>query len=204
MEINKVSVAMATYNGEKYIKKQLQSILNNLREFDEVVISDDGSNDNTLEIIKKFNDKRIKLIKGPQKGLNKNFENAIAHTTGDIIYITDQDDEWLPNKISITIQNFNNNPNIILLQHDAFIVDANDKILYQSFAEHRKVKTGVIKNIIKNSYHGCCMCFRKTLKNSIIPFPDDIFLYDQWIGIIAELNGQTKFISDKLIKYSAI
>lgn len=80
MRKNKVSVAMATYNGEKYIYEQIKTILRNLTESDELIISDDGSTDKTLEIIEKINDNRIKLIKGNGKGIKQNFSNAIKHT----------------------------------------------------------------------------------------------------------------------------
>lgn len=196
----KVSVAMATYNGEKYIKEQIKTILNNLDDKDELVISDDGSSDMTIEIINKINDKRIKLLEGPRKGLKKNFENAIKNTTGDVIFLSDQDDIWMENKVEKVLECFNNN-NYILIQHDAVVVDENDKVIYESFAEHRKVKTGVIKNLIKNSYHGCCIAFRKELIKEILPIPDNVYLHDEWIGIVAELNGKTYFLDEKLIKY---
>lgn len=196
----KVSVAMATYNGEKYIKEQIETILNNLDDKDELVISDDGSSDMTIEIINKINDKRIKLLEGPRKGLKKNFENAIKNTTGDVIFLSDQDDIWMENKVEKVLECFNNN-NYILIQHDAVVVDENDKVIYESFAEHRKVKTGVIKNLIKNSYHGCCIAFRKELIKEILPIPDNVYLHDEWIGIVAELNGKTYFLNEKLIKY---
>lgn len=196
----KVSVAMATYNGEKYIKEQIETILNNLDDKDELVISDDGSSDMTIEIINKINDKRITLLEGPRKGLKKNFENAIKNTTGDVIFLSDQDDIWMENKVEKVLECFNNN-NYILIQHDAVVVDENDKVIYESFAEHRKVKTGVIKNLIKNSYHGCCIAFRKELIKEILPIPDNVYLHDEWIGIVAELNGKTYFLDEKLIKY---
>ena len=196
----KVSVDMATYNGEKYIKEQIETILNNLDDKDELVISDDGSSDMTIEIINKINDKRIKLLEGPRKGLKKNFENAIKNTTGDVIFLSDQDDIWIENKVEKVLECFNNN-NYILIQHDAVVVDENDKVIYESFAEHRKVKTGVIKNLIKNSYHGCCIAFRKELIKEILPIPDNVYLHDEWIGIVAELNGKTYFLDEKLIKY---
>lgn len=196
----KVSVAMATYNGEKYIKEQIETILNNLDDKDELVISDDGSSDMTIEIINKINDKRIKLLEGPRKGLKKNFENAIKNTTGDVIFLSDQDDIWMENKVEKVLECFNNN-NYILIQHDAVVVDENDKVIYESFAEHRKVKTGVIKNLIKNSYHGCCIAFRKELIKEILPIPDNVYLHDEWIGIVAELNGKTYFLDEKLTKY---
>lgn len=198
--IKKVSVAMATYNGEKYIKEQITTILNNLKENDELVISDDGSKDNTINIIKSFNDKRIKLVDGPKMGLKQNFNNAIKNTTGDYIFLSDQDDIWLPNKVDKMLEAFEKN-NYILIQHDAIVVDENDNVIFESFAEHRKVKTGIIKNLIKNSYHGCCIAFRKELKDKILPIPDEIYLHDQWIGMIAEVEGKTKFLEQKLMKY---
>lgn len=82
----KVSVAMATYNGEKYIREQIKTILDCLEENDELVISDDGSTDNTLGIINSFNDNRIVLIDGPKKGIKQNFANAIKNTSGEYIF----------------------------------------------------------------------------------------------------------------------
>lgn len=196
----KISVAMATYNGEKYIKEQIETILKNLNDNDELVISDDGSSDMTVEIIKSFNDKRIKLIDGPKKGLKQNFNNAIKNTSGDIIFLSDQDDVWMENKVDKIVECFESN-DYILIQHDAIVVDENDNVLFESFAAHRKVKTGIIKNLIKNSYHGCCIAFRKELKNEILPIPDNIYLHDEWIGLVAELNGKTYFLNEKLIKY---
>lgn len=198
--VEKVSVAMATYNGEKYIKEQIETILKNLSDNDELVISDDGSSDMTVEIIKSFNDKRIKLIEGPKKGLKQNFNNAIKNTSGDIIFLSDQDDIWMDNKVNRVVECFKLN-NYILIQHDAIVVDENNNVLFESFAEHRKVKTGIIKNLIKNSYHGCCIAFRKELKDKILPIPDNIYLHDQWIGMIAEVEGKTYFLNEKLMKY---
>lgn len=197
---DKVSVAMATYNGEKYIKEQISTILENLREYDELVISDDGSTDNTIDIIRNFVDKRIKLIDGPKEGLKKNFDNAINNTTGDYIFLSDQDDFWLPNKVERVLKIFKES-NYILVQHDAIVVDENNNVIFESFAEHRKVKTGIIKNLIKNSYHGCCIAFKKELKSKILPIPDTIYLHDQWIGMIAEVEGKTYFFNEKLMKY---
>ena len=195
-----VSVAMATYNGERYIKEQIESILKNLKENDELVISDDGSTDKTIDIINSFNDSRIKLVSGPRKGIKQNFNNAIINTNGEYIFLSDQDDIWIDNKVEIVLNELSKR-DYILIQHDAIVVDENDNILYDSFAEHRKVKTGIIKNLIKNSYHGCCIAFKKSLIKEITPIPNDIYLHDQWIGMIAEVNGKTKFISNKLIKY---
>ena len=89
-----VSVALAAYNGEKYLHRQIQSILEQLKEDDELVISLDPSQDQSEELIRSFHDPRIKLLKGPGKGLIKNFENALLHTRNDVIFLSDQDDIW--------------------------------------------------------------------------------------------------------------
>lgn len=191
---------MASYNGEKYIFEQIKSILDCLQNNDELVISDDGSTDRTIEIIKSFNDDRIKLINGPKSGLKMNFNNAIENTTGDYIFLADQDDVWENMKVNCVVDYFEKTDNI-LIQHDAIVIDENENVIFESFSLHRKVKIGIIKNLIKNSYHGCCIAFKKELKEKILPIPNEVYLHDQWIGMIAEIEGKTSFINEKLIKY---
>jgi len=96
----KISVCMASYNGEKYIRQQIDSILPQLGESDELIISDDSSTDDTISVVKSINDNRIKLIKDQKfKSPVSNFENAIKNATGDFIFLCDQDDIWQPNKV---------------------------------------------------------------------------------------------------------
>jgi len=95
----KISVCMATYNGERYLKEQLDSILKQLSFTDEIIISDDGSQDRTIEIIESFGDSRIKLFHSTQQNLIYNFENALSKASGDIIFLSDQDDIWYENKV---------------------------------------------------------------------------------------------------------
>lgn len=198
----KVSVAMATFNGEKYIKQQIDSILINLNENDEIVISDDGSTDNTINIISSYSDKRIRLINGPKNGIKKNFENAIKNSNGKYIFLADQDDIWMKNKVNLLLKKFEDN-HCTLIVHDAEIVnDKNDQIIINSFFDYRKSGAGAIKNIVKNTYIGCCIAFDSKIKESILPIPNNIEMHDQWIGIINDLKYQKSvFVSEKLIKY---
>lgn len=196
----KISVAMATFNGEKYIKEQIETILENLSDNDELVISDDGSTDNTLDIISDYNDSRIKLISGPKKGIKKNFENAINNCEGDYIFLSDQDDIWNSNKIEEVMKVFHEK-NVMLVIHDAKIVDSDNNLLEKSFFSYRNSGKGILKNIIKNTYIGCCMAFSNKLRNKIIPIPDNIEMHDQWIGLISELYGDSYFLNEKLISY---
>lgn len=194
------SIVMATYNGEKYIKEQIDSILKNMNSDDELIISDDGSTDKTREIINSFKDDRIKLIDGPKKGIKKNFENGINNATGEIIFLSDQDDIWMENKIAKVLEAFEKEDATLVI-HDAEIVDENLDIIEESFFKYRNSGKGIIKNIWKNTYIGCCMAFKKEIKSVILPIPDNIEMHDQWIGINNEKNGKTYFLEEKLIKY---
>ncbi len=196
-----ISVAMATFNGEKYIKEQLDSILVQLNKNDEVIISDDGSTDNTVSIINSYNDSRIKLINGTHNGIKKNFENAINNCNGKYIFLSDQDDIWEPNKINKVLETFNKYHCSCVI-HDCVVFNSdNNEIIYNSFFSFRKSKKGIIKNIIKNSYIGCCMAINSNIKDKILPIPNDIYMHDQWIGLICEKNNGSIFINDKLIRY---
>lgn len=195
-----ISVALASYNGEKYIKEQIDSILAGLGENDEIIVSDDGSQDGTADIIRGFGDSRIKLIDGPRNGLVKNFENAVKHCSGDIIFLCDQDDVWYEDKVKKVCETFARTDHI-LIEHDARVTDDSGNVLFPSFFAHRRVRTGVLKNMIRNTYHGCLIAFRAELKDEIIPFPEKGCLHDQWIGLVAEMNGTTIFLDEILMDY---
>lgn len=197
-----ISVAMATYNGEKYIKEQIESILCNLKENDELIISDDGSTDNTINIIKELSrkDNRIKLYDGPQKGIKQNFANAISHCNNKYIFLSDQDDIWKKDKVKKVIKEFDN-PNTLVVQHDAEVINQDLNVVLPSYFKYRKCGRGILKNIYKGTYLGCCMAFDSKLKKHILPIPENIDMHDTWIGIIGDVYGKNKFINDKLISY---
>ena len=198
--MKKISVAMATYNGEKYIKEQIESILVCLGNEDELIISDDESTDSTLNIIKSFNDKRIHLINGPKKGIKQNFANAIENTSGEYIFLADQDDIWNENKVKDVVKCFEKEK-CTLVVHDAEIVDEKLNVIKDSYYKYRNSGKGIIKNIYKNTYIGCCMAFSKEIKKYILPIPNDIEMHDQWIGVLNDKYGKTYFLEEKLIKY---
>jgi glycosyltransferase involved in cell wall biosynthesis len=193
---------MATYNGEKYIERQLNSILKQITENDEVIIVDDQSVDHTVNIIKAINDSRIKLyINEKNLGFLATFEKSIKLSTGDIIFLSDQDDIWMDDKVEKVITFFKKSKADIIF-HDAVIIDENNQVLYHSFSEIRNISTSVIKNFISNSYTGCCMAFKAKVKNIIIPIPSDVIYHDRWIGITGKLfNMNIVFMEEKLIYY---
>lgn len=197
-----ISIAMATYNGEKYIKEQLDSIINQLNDNDEIVVSDDGSTDDTIKIIKSYKDVRIKIYEGPHNGVKQNFSNAISKCNGKYIFLADQDDIWEDNKVKIILDTFKN-IKCTCIVHNCSVFNSNTgNIIYDSFFKVRNSGSGIFKNIFKNTYIGCCMSFEQKLKKYILPIPNDIEMHDQWIGIINEMKyGKSYFVNDKLIKY---
>ncbi len=194
-----VSVAMAAYNGENYIKPQLESILSQLKEDDEVIVSLDPSTDSTKEIIQSLNDRRIKVIDGPGQGVKKNFENAIVNCKNNIIFLADQDDIWLDGKVERVLSEFKEG--VCVVMHDCSIVDNDMKVLENSFFELKNVDIGIIHNLIKNGYIGCCMAFRKELVKYISPIPSYIYMHDQWIGMVGDKLGKNVLIYDSLLYY---
>lgn len=192
-----ISVCLASYNGEKYIEEQLRSILDQLNPEDEIIVSDNDSKDRTLEIIKSINDRRIKLYSFYSKSIIKNFENSIINSKGEYIFLSDQDDVWIPGKIkkSMQILEFKD-----LVLSDCKIVDEDLNILNGSYFELNQSAKGFSRNLLKtNSYMGCCMAFKRNILNKILPFPKNIHIHDMWIGLVAELHYSIEFLDEPLL-----
>ena len=162
----------------------MDSILSQLGEKDEVIVSVDGASDGSKPLLLKMAevDSRIHIVKGPSKGVVRNFENAIRHCNGDIIYLSDQDDIWKPDKVEKVNYAFSN-PEVKAVLHDAEIVDENGVATgAASLFAIRGSRAGILKNLLKNSYVGCCMAFRKELIPIICPIPNEMYMHDYWIG----------------------
>jgi glycosyltransferase involved in cell wall biosynthesis len=198
-----ISVCIATYNGSKYIENQLNSILNQIGEEDEVIIVDDFSTDDTILIIKNLNDKRIKLYNNHKNiGAVQSFGRALQLAQGDLIFLSDQDDSWCPNKVSSIVGIFLTQ-SVDLIVHDAVVVDSRS-IISHSLFEMNNSGQGIFKNTISNTYTGCCMSFRREILEKVLPIPKKAGLYhDAWIGIIAECsNFKIIFLKSTLIDWN--
>ena len=194
-----LSVCLATYNGEKYIKEQVGSILMQLGLDDEVIVSDDGSQDNTVGIVSSFKDKRIVLLHNQGKhGFVGNFENALYHAKGEIVILADQDDIWKPNKVEVIREQLQQYD---LVVHDAEMIDGDGNSLgktYYSIMHHKK---DFISNLWRTRWLGCCMAFRREVLEVCLPFPPHIVAHDYWIGMLGMLKFRYCFIDDILICY---
>jgi glycosyltransferase involved in cell wall biosynthesis len=197
--MEKISVCIATYNGEKYIDRQLRSIIPQLRSWDEIIISDDGSHDRTQEVVSKFADKRILFIKNKgKKGPVGNFQNALTQATGEFLFLCDQDDVWLPDKVQTCLTLLKRND---LVLTNCMLVDKHLNILHQSFFSIRGSRPGICRNLYKNSYMGCCMAFKRVVLDYALPFPSNLYMHDWWIGLLVELNGKVHFCDTPQMLY---
>ncbi|TGK53400.1 glycosyltransferase family 2 protein [Leptospira kanakyensis] len=198
----KISVCMATYNGEKYIAEQLNSILKQLAENDEIIVSDDSSTDNTVKILQTYaaKDPRIQLfLYQTFRDPIQNFQNALKKSTGDYIYLSDQDDVWLDNKVN-TINTILESYDLVL--HDSIVTDENLNITAPSFFKIFGSKKGILKNVIKSSYYGSCMAFRRKILENALPFPKTKEIgQDLWLGLVAELTGKVTLVETPYIYY---
>ena len=194
------SICIATYNGEKYIKEQLCSILSQINPEDEVIVSDDGSVDKTLEIVKALKDNRIKIIRNSgTHGSVSNFVFALKHTKGNYIFLADQDDVWKQSKYSTVCSYLENYD---LVHHDSVVTDDNLKEINSSLYSILNNGTGILKNIKKSTYYGSHMAFKREVLKKAMPFPKTEEIgHDLWIGLVAELFFKPVFIEEKLILY---
>lgn len=202
--MKRISVAMISYQGAKYIEEQLDTILATLGDEDEVIVSDDGSTDGTREILVRYEtkDMRVRMIDGPKKGVKANVENALRACQGEYIFLADQDDVWMPEKVE-KVMSVLTDPMVGLVVHDAIVTDGTcQNVVLDSFYSLKGSGSGVLKNIWRNTYIGCCMAFKRELLEEVLPIPGYIEMHDQWIGVINDrLHRGTEFIPDKLIKY---
>ena len=199
----RISVAMTTYNGAAFLKEQMDSIYSQLSAEDEIVVSDDGSTDDTLQILKSYQNGQVsvRILEGPKAGIKKNVENALKHCSGEYIFLADQDDIWFPDKVNRVLECFADEK-INLVIHDAVVFSEDTKKpVMDSFFAFRNAKAGIFKNIWKNSYIGCCMAFRANLLKHALPIPANIEMHDQWLGILNDFYYKKSYFVNKPLLY---
>lgn len=204
---------MTTYNGGEFLREQLDSMLEQSRPVNELVVCDDGSVDNTIEILKEFTARAPfsvnVLINEHKLGSTKNFEKAISLCSGDIIVLCDQDDVWLPNKIAVFEKMFEIKPDCGMVFTDGMVVDENNIPLYRlwksiGFDKKRQRMfmggNALLLFIGGNVVTGATAAIRKTFFEEAIPFPP-YFVHDHWLATIAVLKRKLVFNTDLTIHY---
>ena len=165
-----ISVCIATYNGARYIAEQLASILKQLSAEDEVVVSDDGSTDGTIDIVRSLNDRRIRIVDGPRRhSPTLNFEWALRNAKGEYIFLADQDDVWLEGKVTRCVEELQKCDCVV---SDARVTDSLLNTTSESLFQLMHVRRGRLSNLLwRNGYTGCCMAFKREVLSKALPFP---------------------------------
>ncbi|MFL9786817.1 glycosyltransferase [Vibrio cyclitrophicus] len=205
-----VSVAMTTYNAELYVEKQLDSIINQLHCNLEIIIVDDNSSDSTRNILEKYRKKQPNVhlyFNEANLGCTKSFEKAISLTSGDYIALCDHDDIWVPEKISVLLDEVKG---CSLVYSDAYIIDGdgvidNDKRSYKSFNTLFGMDSSV-RDFHQFCYFnsfilGCSTMFDAKLKKYLNEIPNEGYNHDKWIVNVAARAGRVKYVDRKLLYY---
>jgi len=195
----KISIAMATYNGAKYLQEQLDSFVAQTRQPDELVVCDDVSSDTTVDILESFRQQApfaVRIYRNETNlGFVKNFEKALSLCTGDIIFLSDQDDVWFDEKICTVEQIFVEKPNKMVVINDQIITDEN-----LNSTQYTKLGNTLSAGFEKSWFvTGCCTSIRKPWMNFVLPFPDDIS-HDVWINRLATELG-IRVVYDEPLQY---
>lgn len=210
-----ISVALCTYNGERYIRKQIKSILNQTMKVDEIVVCDDGSTDNTLDIIERMKTGTsvdIRIYRNEKNlGPAKNFQQAINLCRGDIIFLSDQDDVWMPKKVATIIQYFELHPSTYVVFTDGYLTDGNSIIgsLWQCFGITPNAQKaiddgfGIELFAYENRATGATMAVRGTFEplKKITTYCHADIIHDGALAMMALNSNQLGYIPEKLINY---
>lgn len=207
-----VSIIMATYNGEKFISEQIDSILNNTFQNYDLHIYDDGSTDNTIEIIHKYTKRYNNIFlhqNSENKGVIRNFLCAVNELEYDYYMFCDQDDYWNKDKIEISLKVMKEKELLesekpIVLFSDAQVVDESLNEIHPSFHRQSNLNTNKLDLnhiIMENKLIGCTIMLNKAVKKLLRDFPKEIRMHDWWIAIIGSCFGKIYYINHPLLKY---
>lgn len=208
----KIDILLATYNGEKYIREQIDSILNQTYKNIRLIISDDCSKDNTPEILKEYEqkDKRIELhIQEKNLGVVKNIEFLLEQVENKYYMLSDQDDVWLPEKVQKSLETLVEK-DADLVFGDLEVVNKDLETMYPSFGDFMLLNKKINKyidsnklNYIYNCVTGCTILAKKETTQKILPLPkkSKYLIHDHWIGLMASIYGKVAYMPEKYIKY---
>lgn len=198
-----ISVCMAVFNGEKYLKEQIESILIQLEEGDELILYDDCSTDSSLDLLKKYAEMQsnIILLDGEcNKGVICAFSKALQIAKKEIIVLSDQDDIWCKDKLKATRDIFINQE-VIGYLHNANVINSEGSFLRKFYTADFKCKFSVCNLFYSNFVIGCCLAFRREIVKTILPIPSFVSMHDWWIASNIIRNGLIIYDEKILIKY---
>ena len=197
------SVAMATYNGMPYVRRQIDSILDQIETTDQLVIVDDASSDGTWEYLQTLTHPALELVRHASNlGIRASFQEALTACRHEFVFLADQDDIWLPTKRAVVMRTFATRPDVALVISDARVIDADDRVVGASFMQTRGGFRGsVLSTILKNRYLGCAMVVRRSVLPLVLPIPHGAPMHDMWLGAMGAMQGAVAYLDEPLLDY---
>ncbi len=196
-----ISVCLATYEGARFLREQVDSILAQLGPDDELVVNDDCSHDDTVAILRDYADPRIRIERNPARlGYTRNFEAAMRRCRGDIVFFADQDDVWLPGKVARMVAALADHDVAV---HDVRVVDGHLAELAPSHFRMHGVRRGFWVNLLRTRYIGAAIALRRPVLELVLPLPRHTrwCAYDYWIVVLAERFLRVALVDEPLMLY---
>jgi hypothetical protein len=194
---------MAVYNGERFLLQQVESVLKELLPEDELIVVDDGSTDRSVVLLDSINSSAIRILKNDfNLGVIGTFERGLRYVIGEIVFLCDQDDVWLPGKRATIVAAFENDPELSIVVSDAEIIDGEGRVTSPSFMTTRGgFAGGFFSTLWRNRYLGCAMAMRRSVLANAIPVPRNVPMHDMWFGLVGKLTGKVLYLPRPLIQY---
>lgn len=198
-----VSVVMTVHNGHRFLRAQVESILSQLEADDELVVVDDASTDDSVELLTSLNSPQIRIFQNSEnQGVIRSFERGLQLAREEIIFLSDQDDIWLPGKRSAFVAQFEHDRSTLVVISDAEVINSEGDIIEKSFmAVRHGFKGGLVATLWRNCYLGCAMAVRRSLLSVALPIPRGAPMQDMWLGLIGQLEGEVVYLRTPYLQY---
>ncbi|MES2993279.1 MAG: glycosyltransferase family 2 protein [Pseudomonadota bacterium] len=198
-----MSVIMAVYNGRRFLREQLESVLDELLPGDELLVIDDASTDGSLAMLESVDSPALRIHRNPSNlGVRASFERGLRLAAHDIIFLCDQDDIWLPGKRAAFVQAFERDATVLAVISDAQVIDADGVVVAPSFMATRgDFRGSIAATVWRNRYLGCAMALRRSLLTAALPIPCRVPMHDMWLGAMARILGRVVYLPVPYLQY---
>jgi glycosyltransferase involved in cell wall biosynthesis len=194
---------MAVYNGRKFLSEQIQSVLSQLNGDDELIIVDDASTDGGIASLEALDAQNVRLFTNPRNmGALQTFERGLALARHGIVFLSDQDDIWLPGKRAAFVEAFEGDSAVCLVISDAEVIDEEGKVIAASFMAARGGFDGsLLGTLCRSRYLGCAMAVRRRVLDAALPIPRSVPMHDMWLGVIGTATGRVAYLPTPYLRY---
>lgn len=212
---NLIEILIGTHNGDQYLEEQIESILSQSFQHFKIIVQDDNSADNTRKILngyyKKYPEKfKVLCNESPPFGAMANFSALISHSSAEYVMLCDQDDVWLPNKVSKSLEMIQalekkyGGDTPLLVHTDLEVVDKDLKLIASSFWDYAGLNAhnlSINRLLVQNVVTGCTTLFNRALAEIVTPIPNGVLMHDHWLALVAGSFGKIGVLKEPTVLY---